>query len=153
VSANAVAIQADDRIVVTLPTIPWSGYGLALARLNPDGTPDTSFGSGGIVVTPAPAFKNDRAQSLTIQPDGKIVVAGVTFGPMGQFLVERYNAADGSLDTSFGTGGRAVSTGLNLDLDHKVDVALEPDGRIVVAGTGAGFTLARFLAAGPQIGT
>jgi uncharacterized delta-60 repeat protein len=158
----AVAVQSDDRIVVagTNSVTP----PISLARFNPDGTPDATFGSGGFVeVTQG---NHERTRSLTLQPDGKIVVAGDTdnfSNPDGshQFMVVRFNAADGSLDTSFGTGGFAVSTGFNIDVD-KVDVALEPDGRIVVAGTnstgpyGTGhtrFALARFLTAGPQVGS
>jgi uncharacterized delta-60 repeat protein len=161
-AAGAVAIQADDRIVVAgiAPGTPSTGSDIGLARFNTNGTPDATFGSGGIVVGPLP--NNERARSLTLQPDGKIVVAGDTLDlsiPNGsyQFLVARFNAADGSLDTSFGTGGVAVSTGFNV-MDSKMDVALEPDGRIVVAGTapfGTGncIALARFLATGPQIGS
>jgi uncharacterized delta-60 repeat protein len=112
------------------------------------------------VVSPLP--NDERARSLTIQPDGKIVVAGDSYdlsltNGTDPFMVARYNAADGSLDSSFGTGGIALSTGFNVSAD-KVDVALEPDGRIVVAGTAPfgtsdRFALARFLAAGPQIGS
>jgi uncharacterized delta-60 repeat protein len=159
--AAAVAVQSDDRIVVAgiNPGTPSTGSDIGLARFNPNGTPDASFGSGGIVVSPLP--NSERARSLTLQPDGKIVVAGDSFdlslaNGTDPLMVARYNAADGSLDTSFGTGGIAVSTGFNISAD-KVDVALEPDGRIVVVGTtpiGAGnFALARFLASGPSIGS
>jgi uncharacterized delta-60 repeat protein len=159
----AVAVQSDDRIVVAgiNPGTPNTGQNIGLARFNPDGTPDATFGSGGFVDAPLP--NNEKARSLALRPDGKIVVAGDTDNlsqPNGshQFMVARFNAADGSLDTSFGTGGLAVSTGFNVDVD-KVDMALEPDGRIVVAGTipflssvsGNHFALARFLAAGPQV--
>jgi uncharacterized delta-60 repeat protein len=155
----SIAVQSDDRIVVAgiNSVVPPIGP-IGLARFNPDGTPDATFGSGGFVQGGLPHII-EIAQSLTLQPDGKIIVAGSTQQPNGsvQFMVARFNAADGGLDTSFGTGGVAVSTGFNVDqYNHKVDVALEPDGRIVVAGTSAGrstFALARFLAAGPQVGT
>jgi uncharacterized delta-60 repeat protein len=163
--AAAVAVQSDDRIVVAgiNPGTPSTGQDIGLARFNPDGTADTTFGSGGIVVSRLP--NDERARSLAIGPDGKIVVAGDSFdlsltNGTDPLMVARYNAADGSLDTSFGTGGIAVSTSFNISAD-KVDVALEPDGRIVVAGTtpflsslsGNHFGLARFLATGPQIGS
>src|SRR5262249_15885966 len=138
-AVGAVAIQADDRVVVAgiASGGPSTGHDIGLARFNPNGTPDTTFGSGGIVVSPLP--NNDKARSLTLQPDGKILVAGDTdilSAPDGfhHFMVARFNAADGSLDTSFGTGGIAVAAGVSVDPD-KVDVALEPDGRIVVVGT------------------
>jgi uncharacterized delta-60 repeat protein len=155
----SVAVQSDDRIVVAgnNSATPFGGA-IGLARFNPDGTPDATFGSGGYVQAGLP--NNEKTRSLTLQPDGKIVVAGdfqnnVQYDGTFQFMVARFNAADGSPDTSFGTGGIAVSTGLNLDVE-KVDMALEPDGRIVVAGTSGGhnkFALARFLTAGPQIGS
>jgi uncharacterized delta-60 repeat protein len=157
--AVSVAVQSDDRTIVAgdNSATPYGGP-IGLARFNPDGTPDATFGSGGYVQAGLP--NNEVTRSLTLQPDGTIVVAGdfqnyVQYDGTIQFMAARFNAADGSLDTSFGTGGIAVSTGLNLD-GEKVDMALDPDGRIVVAGTSGGhdkFALARFLVAGPQIGS
>jgi uncharacterized delta-60 repeat protein len=132
--AAAVAVQSDDRIVVGRDS-------RGLTRLNPDGTPDASFASGGF----APLPNNGFARSVMVQADGKIVAEGD-----GSFLVARYNAADGSVDTSFGVNGVAVATGFGSNFE---DAALEPDGRIVVAGSAGSnsFALARFLATGPQI--
>jgi uncharacterized delta-60 repeat protein len=89
-----------------------------------------------------------------IQADGKIMAAGYQGGAPRSFMVARYNPADGSLDTSFGVNGVAVATGVQLGTGF-VRAALEPDGRIVVAGSAGSnsFALARFLAAGPQIGS
>jgi hypothetical protein len=87
-----------------------------------------------------------------IQPDGKILAAGNNQSA-ASLMVARYNVADGSLDRSFGVNGVAVTTGIQ-GVSAPVDVALEPDGRIVLAGTSAnGETLVRFLAAGPQLGS
>jgi uncharacterized delta-60 repeat protein len=156
-SAVHVAVQSDDRIVVAGRAEGGAATGsdIAITRLNADGTPDTTFGSGGRVVTPLPGEQGVR--SLTIQPDGKIVVAGNQ--NYYNLMVARYNGADGSLDTSFGINGLAVTTG-NQFADEPVDVALEPDGRIIVGGASGypasattAFTLARFLATGPQIGS
>src|SRR5207302_770759 len=111
----------------------------------PDGTPDVTFGSGGI--TPLP--NSETVRSVALQPDGKILVAGSgDINTDGNFMVARYNATDGSLDSSFGVNGVAVSTGV-VGFGAPVDVALEPDGRIVVAGSNStgsgnsGFALAR----------
>jgi uncharacterized delta-60 repeat protein len=142
-------VQPDDRIVLAGSASVAPGYDIGLARLNPDGTLDASFGSGGIVVTPLPT---QQAAALAIQSDGKLVVAGEA---SNNLLVARYNTADGSLDTAFGNNGVAATSGVTV-LPHKVGAALEPDGRIVVAGTqdhSFGFAVARFLAAGPQIGS
>jgi uncharacterized delta-60 repeat protein len=150
-----IAVQPDDRIVVAGYTVGGANTGgdIGLGRLNADGTPDTTFGSGGRVLTPLPGEQGVR--SLTIQPDGKIVVAGNQ--NYSNFLVARYNGADGSLDTSFGVNGLATTTGNQLAYEP-VDVTLEPDGRIIVAGSAGpsgtnSFALARFLAAGPQVGS
>jgi uncharacterized delta-60 repeat protein len=127
----AVAIQTDGRIVVTGTLFA----DIELVRFNPDGTLDATFGSGGTVVTALPTT-NEFARAVTIQPDGKLVVAGVqdnAFGA-GQFMVARYNP-DGSQDTSFGVNGIAGETVVQVANDQ-MDVALEPDGRIVVAGPG-----------------
>jgi hypothetical protein len=92
---------------------------------------------------------------VAIQSDGQIVLAGNSYvGSTLDFLVARFNGAKGSLDTTFGVGGVAVSSGMQA---AGWGVAFEPDGRIVVAGSdvpgGSGFALARFLATGPQIGS
>jgi uncharacterized delta-60 repeat protein len=160
-TSPAVAVQSDDRIVVSGDASVSGGSAIGLARFSVDGTPDTTFGSGGLVITPLANV--GKVDSLTIQPDGKIVVAGGQVNPAGNsdagnFLLARYNPADGSLDTSFGKQGIAVSSGDPVYVSYQVDVALEPDGRIVEAGStytsaGFSFTLARFLSTGPQIGS
>lgn len=141
----AVAVQPDDRIVVAGGA---DGAPITLARLNPSGGLDGTFGSGGIVATTLP---KQQAADLAIQSDGKILVAGAS----NNLQAARYNAADGTLDTSFGTNGVATASGVGVSA-YKTGVALEPDGRIVVVGTvdhSLGFAVARFLAAGPQVGS
>ena len=96
---HAVAIQTDGKIVEAGYIRIHSIYEFALARYNANGSMDTSFGTGGIVVT---AIGSDAyATSLAIQSDGKIIEAGCSGA---DFVLVRYNA-NGSLDTSFGTGG------------------------------------------------
>lgn len=102
-----------------------------------DGDLDASFDSDGIVTTNHSQF--DQINDIVIQPDGKIVAAGVTgiFPFLSQLswdiLVARYNI-DGSLDTTFGIGG-IVTTDFS-DIDNALSVALQADGKIVVAGKG-----------------
>jgi uncharacterized delta-60 repeat protein len=136
-----------------------TGPELELARLNPDGTADATFGSRGFMLEPAPRPSYGwGAQSVALQADGEIVVAGwMGSNPNvgSNFMVTRFNPANGSPDASFGNNGIAVWP---VRDSSTADVALEPDGRIVVAGpsvnaTNTGvFAVARFLAAGPQIG-
>jgi uncharacterized delta-60 repeat protein len=127
---------------------------VALARYNLDGTLDTTFGSGGLVASPVAGANGSQANSLVIQPDGKIVAAGFTLVGTGanvfdDFLVTRYNA-DGSLDRTFGGTGQVLTpfaAGANAE-GH--GAALEADGKVVVAGqtdNGGGtesFALARY---------
>jgi uncharacterized delta-60 repeat protein len=151
-AGEAVAVQTDGKIVVA-GIYAW-GYSqvdyFALARYNRDGSLDTGFGSGGKVITDfGGQIHDDRANSVALQTDGKIVVAGegiVGISPYDYLLV-RYNS-NGSLDTGFGAGGK-VTTDFGGD-DDGYSVALQTDGKIVVAGSSRGannasyFSLARY---------
>ncbi|MBX9622316.1 MAG: hypothetical protein K2X82_00725 [Gemmataceae bacterium] len=108
-----------------------------LTRINWDGTPDTSFGTGGRVtndLTPT-LTGTDRISSAVVQPDGKIVVVGKSdynSYAVSQAVVARYTAA-GALDPTFGSGGvSALLVGPTTDGNA---VALQPDGKIVVGGS------------------
>jgi uncharacterized delta-60 repeat protein len=136
---DAVAIQADGKIVVGgyaetgAYVSPTSDF--ALARYNQDGTLDQSFGSGGMQRTDF--FGNcDQSFDLGIQSDGKIVLGGFAQARDGDsnrdFAVARYNS-DGSLDQSFGSGGRQV-TDFFGGQDIAFGLALQPDDKIVLAG-------------------
>jgi uncharacterized delta-60 repeat protein len=157
-STPAVAVQSDDRIVVAGVVQGTTNSDIGLDRLDPDGTLDTSFGSNGVVVTSSSPSAS-YARSVMIQADGKIVVAGdqnnVVTGA-NSFMVARYNT-NGSLDTAFGVNGIATAGTRSIG-GNTGALALEPDGRIIVAGytqdqSPGAFSLARFLAMGPQIGS
>jgi uncharacterized delta-60 repeat protein len=148
---GSVAVQADGKIVVvgtTSARLTPIDYGTIpesfaeVARYNADGSLDTSFGTAGRVTLDF-GSTNDSASGVVVQADGKIVVAG---GSDGDFAVARLNP-DGSLDTSFGTGGKqTVDFG---GYDGASDVALQADGKIVLAGgTDGGFAVARLNADG-----
>jgi len=154
---RGVAVQADGKAVVAgfgITTVA-SGTDFLLVRYLRDGGLDTSFGNGGKVAT---AFNNggrsDEAQAVVVQPDGKILVAGTSDqGVSGyDFALARYNA-DGSLDASFGNGGRVI-TAFGNGADKAYALLLQPDGKIVLAGdsaqgaNGTDFALARYNADG-----
>ncbi len=143
-SARAVALQTDGKIVVAGAT---GGYpsDFGLARYNPDGSLDTSFDGDGMLITNIGV--DDKAYSVVIQPDGKIVVAGFAYLSSRDFTLARYNP-DGSLDTTFDGDGLATLDIAGRD-DYGRAVALQPDGKVVVAGytyngTNYDFALARF---------
>ena len=125
-----VLVQSDGKIV-TAGQARDVTTDFALLRHDADGTLDATFGSGGIVVTPLGAG-DEIARGVVQQPDGKLVVVGYTNnGVNNDFAVVRYNA-DGSLDGTFGTGG-IVTTPIGAG-DNALGVALQADGKIVVAG-------------------
>jgi uncharacterized delta-60 repeat protein len=141
-----VAIQPDGKIVVVGWTQTADGADFAVARYNADGTLDGSFGDAGKVTT-SPSSGEDKAIGVAVQPDGAIVVAGVTWsGPEERqaFGVVRY-ASDGEVDTAFGTDG-IVRTNFTSRRDRAAAVAIQNDGRIVVAGTAypGDFAVARY---------
>ncbi len=127
-SAQDVAIQADGKIVVTGLVSNGSNFDFALVRYKTDGTLDSSFGSGGKVITPL-GTGNDLSNALALQTDGKIIVVGKYRLSSGNDAgaVVRYNV-DGTPDTSFGTDGIAVGA-----LFIRA-VVIQPNGKIVVAG-------------------
>jgi len=113
--ALALAIQSDGKVIVAgysnygTPGAPL--YGFALVRYKKDGSPDPTFGTGGIVTTAIGAHYDDAALALVIQPDGKLVAAGHSHnGSQYEYALARYNA-DGSLDPTFGGTGVATSAG------------------------------------------
>ena len=125
-------------------------YKFAVRRYTGNGTLDASFGTGGRVTTDF-AGPNDQAESVAVQPDGRIVVAGAA-GPFinrgFDFALARYNS-NGTLDTSFGTSGK-VTTDFAGANDVPFSVAVQPDGNIVVAGGAtingrSDFALARYV--------
>ncbi|MGW4245221.1 hypothetical protein [Nocardia sp. NPDC004722] len=148
---NAVAVQSDGKILVAGSTMdPTQGDNFVVVRYAPDGKLDSAFGNGGKVSTDF-GGKSDVAKSIVVQPDGKIVVAGTSHGTTtgDNIALARYGS-DGKPDTGFGTGGQ-VSTDLGTAADHGNAVAVQSDGKIVVAGStkdpvqGDNFLVVRYL--------
>ncbi len=138
--AYAGAVQADQKIVFCGTSFQnGSSIGeVTLFRLNSDGTFDQTFGANGQVYTNLGIL--EFARSLVLQPDGKILVgagsanSAVDFN--GSLWVLRYNS-DGSLDASFGTGGKA-QTPIYAESPESEDLLIQPDGKIIHAGTADG---------------
>ncbi len=130
--ANSVAIQADGKIVAGGFALTAGGNNFALARYNNDGTLDNSFDSDGKQTT-AVGSSNDKGNSLVIQSDNKILLAGYSSnGTTNLFAVVRYNT-DGSPDNTFNGNGRQT---INVSSDARVanSVALQGTGKIIIAG-------------------
>jgi uncharacterized delta-60 repeat protein len=140
----SVAWQADGKIVAAGESdVGGSNPKFVVARFNPDGTPDTTFGGDGTVTNDFTSSE-DVAFAVAVAPDGKIVAAG-TAG-FEQFAVARYNT-DGSLDTTFGGSGK-ITTDFTSHEDLAFTMAVQTDGKIVAGGDSGGkngkFALARY---------
>jgi uncharacterized delta-60 repeat protein len=134
---NSIAIQSDGKILAGGSTDIGSpgdfNHDFALLRCNSDGTIDNSFGNNGIVITHI-GLKYNVAYSMAIQQNGKIILAGEANDSIfSDFAIARYNP-DGSLDNSFGNSG-VVRIALSETYDYAKSVALQSDGKIVVAGS------------------
>ena len=126
-------LQYGDGSIVTIGSNnQGAGSQIALTRYNPDGSVDSSFGTGGHVETAVGTTDTVRAGAL--QPDGSIIVVGATnaTSPIGSMIV-RYNA-DGSLDSTFGTGGIVTAEFSSTSSEYLSSVIVQPDGKIVAAG-------------------
>ncbi len=129
-----VAIQQDGKIVITGSSYhPTYNDGLIVLRYNVNGTLDNTFGTGGIVRYDY-QYADDRGYGVTIQSDGKVIVAGCTFnGQNFDVLVLRYNS-NGTLDSTFGGNGIVIHNGTANGDDYGRAVSIQADGRIVVVG-------------------
>jgi len=133
--ASAVSLETVNgatKIVVAGWTNSITGHPeIVVARFNLDGSLDTSFGGGkGEVITAVPNNVYTITQGMTIQPDGKIVVVGLSSNTARSFLA-RYNI-NSTLDATFGSNG-VVLTSLTPD-DQLFAVAIQADGKIIAAG-------------------
>jgi uncharacterized delta-60 repeat protein len=127
-AAFDVAVQPDGKIVVVgVAGSGAAGSDFGIARYSATGTLDPTFGTGGLVTTDF-GGGSDQANGVALQPDGKIVVVGPL---QGKFGVARYNP-DGSLDSTFGSGGKVI-TDASPSFDGAFDVAVW-NGKIVVGG-------------------
>ncbi|WP_330288120.1 calcium-binding protein [Streptomyces sp. NBC_00576] len=145
--ANAVALQADGKIVVV--GMSWRDYEdccwFVVARYNADGTLDNTFSGDGRVFADIPG--PTEARDVAIDSSGRIVAAGYTGGNMAVLRL----TSDGTPDTTFGGDGTVTANPAGPVLQEGGDgraLALQPDGKIVVGGqvgsTRFDFALMRF---------
>ncbi|WP_217923452.1 hypothetical protein [Miltoncostaea oceani] len=126
--ARAVLVQPDGKIVIAVQS-PAGNADVVVIRLLPGGAPDPGFDGDGTAVI---GFGGtDRPEALALQPDGRILVAGSTSS--GDDMVVARLREDGAIDTSFDFDGRKeIDAG---GAAFASAVALQPDGKVVVAGT------------------
>lgn len=145
--AHGVVVQANGKIVAAGDAVGAAlNPDFAVARYNPNGALDTTFSGDGKVLTDFGSI--DGATSLALQRDGKIVTAGYSSGISEVFALARYTTS-GSLDTTFDGDGK-VTTAIGTSYDRANAVAIQRNGKIVVAGQTAQsalyyFAVARYL--------
>jgi len=135
VNVAGAGLVANEKIVVALRANYRSGKEVvALARLNEDGSGDTSFGAGGFVIAERTASWTPLG--FTLQDDGRMLVAGFAFPPPGRFYLDAFVArfdATGSLDTSFDGDGIAVLERPSNGTEFQA-LAVAPDGSVLAGG-------------------
>ena len=148
---NAVALQTDQKILIAGES---NAGDFALLRLNTNGSVDTNFGSGGKFTQSFGIFES--ARGVAVQSSKKIIVGGAGLVVSRDFAVMRC-LENGTLDTSFGTGGVTttdIQSGFN---DQVYAMALQTNDRIILAGSyRTNVALVRYLADGaldPGFGT
>jgi uncharacterized delta-60 repeat protein len=155
-SPYTAAIQADGKVLLCGPSsyvYPGLQADFKIVRLNSDGSLDNTFGSGGVVLTNL-GYAADVPNTINIQHDGKIVVAGTVSKDInydGAFALVRYNA-DGSLDETFGNFGklfmgftfRVLGTAMTIDSAGKILMA----GTAYTNGSDGDIALVRFTGEG-----
>lgn len=149
---NSLVLQPDGKAVIAgdMSATGWGSFGVAVARLNTNGSPDTSFaGSGWAGVNIQPG--TDTAVAVGLQSSGKIVLAGESNSTTNSStnnqsaLVARFTAA-GNLDTGSGGFGQLAGSGKNatpigyrltsfgVKYEKWNDLVVQPDNKIVTAG-------------------
>lgn len=132
-NVSDILLQSDGKILLTgYAQVGYGAEDFAVVRCNTDGSLDNSFGKNGKITTPI-GVGLDISYCSVLQPDGKIVLAGyMGNGNGGDVAIVRYNS-NGSLDNSFNSTG-IVTTDFSGYKDCAFDVALQKDGKIVIAG-------------------
>ncbi len=133
--AKAVGIQPDGKIVISGNMMDNDGKNqISLARLNSNGSLDSTFGTNGRGTVTTPANFLHSSGALALQPDGKIIVAGTlnnADGSQTNLALVRYNP-NGSLDSAFGAAGMVISDFGGHEWAD--DLILQPDGKIILDG-------------------
>ncbi len=145
-----MVIQPDGKIVVQ-GRFDGDTSDSFLARYNPDGTLDNSFGINGMVLRSFQVSFESFSYGLAILPDGKILVSGFAASANDGLAVFRFNS-DGSRDTSFGVNGVAGTRQVGGLLNYSRTLVVQPDGKSIVIGnlydsddtTPAGMGMERF---------
>ncbi|MEO8148641.1 MAG: T9SS type A sorting domain-containing protein [Bacteroidia bacterium] len=144
---KGVVIQPDGKIVIGgyYENLVNSFYYFAVLRFNANGTPDNTFGASGKVGLAIGTGNDAEANSVALQPDGKIVVAGKAYNLNNDDIALARFDTNGTVDNTFGTGGKVITPIGALSDDIGNAVALQTDGKILVGGISYFNTINHFL--------
>ncbi|MBK8701205.1 MAG: hypothetical protein IPN29_17370 [Saprospiraceae bacterium] len=128
---SKVKVLSSGKILVGGMSYTSTNRDFLLLRLNDNGTLDLTFNGVGYVTTPV-GSGTDECKTMVVQPNGKVILAGTANIGTDRFALVKYND-DGTLDTSFGTGGKVTHTVTGI-ADQIVSISLQGDGKIIAAG-------------------
>ena len=139
---QSMVVQTDGKIVLGGYTVS-GAKDFALARVNGNGTLDTTFGTNGKVITTLNSSYSDLITDLVIEPNGKIIAGGCTSSENNPWMCMVRYLANGTIDNSFGTNGVVIN---NDDNSRNCTIARQVDGKIVIGGCfdGSFFIVARY---------
>ena len=148
-----VDLQSSGKLVVAATRDDSSSSDFVLLRYHANGSLDSTFGVGGMVVHNY--VLHDQARDVVVQPDDKILLAGFSSNNNNtDFVIVRFTSS-GYVDTSFGFSGRAILDFNNGSNDNLSEIALQPNGKILAVGytfssSAPDFALARFHSSGSR---
>ena len=154
-NASSMTLQPDGKVLLAGSCSNAFNFDFCTVRYLADGSLDATWGGTGKVITPI-GTGYDYGKTITLQPDGKVLVAGYCAGATNyDFCAARY-LANGTLDTSWnstGTSPGTVITTIGTGTSNAISMTLQPDGRVLLAGhcsngTNYDFCAARYLANG-----
>lgn len=128
-----LALQKDKKILVTGYAYTGNQRDVLVLRYDVNGTPDSTFGTDGVVTYSSPGSGTDIGFGVAVQADGSIIVVGETANRTSQDAIVLRYTATGSPDNRFGTGG--VFTYGSTGMDRGFSTAIQQDGKIIVAGS------------------
>lgn len=144
--ANAVAVQYDGNIVLGGQCGTGTNTDFCVVRYLSNGTLDPSWNGTGKVVSPI-GISSDYGNSLALQPDGKVLLAGLCqVGARTNFCAARY-LINGALDTSWNSIGTVITAMGLSGADLGYAVALQPNGKVLLAGGCSNGTTSKFCVA------
>jgi len=143
--ANAMILQPDGKVLMAGFCFSGTNYDFCVARYLPNGTLDASWNATGKVITPI-GSGDDLAFAIALQPDGKVLLAGYcSNGSNNDFCAARY-LSSGALDTTWNGTGKVI-TPIGSNDDRATAIALQPDGKVLLAGVCTGAVNSDFCAA------